>query len=212
MTDRYDVSGLTEAQFEPDSNDEVLRNKLGITGVEEMDQAEAEALAISTDALIKEYDADYHFTAEDISYMHNMWLGDIYEWAGNYRQVNISKGGFQFAMSDRVPQLMEQFEEEQLTKYTPCVGMDRQEVVKALSEVHVEFELIHPFREGNGRVGRILITLMALQAGLPLLNYDLFVVERKEEYFTAIQQGLDRNYVPMEQLLAEIIEYSISSS
>lgn len=59
---------------------------------------------------------------------------------------------------------------------------DKSTVIKALSEVHVEFELIHPFREGNGRVGRVLITLMALEAGLPLLNYDFFVAQAKADY------------------------------
>lgn len=212
MTDRYDVSGLTETQFEPGSNDEVLKNLLGVTNSEEMDQAEAEALVITTDALIKEYDAEHCFTADDICYMHKLWLGDIYEWAGRYRQVNISKGEFSFAMANRVPDLMEQFERDQLSKYSPCKGMERAELIKALAEVHVEFELIHPFREGNGRAGRILTTLMALQAEHPLLNYDLLVAERKEEYFSAIQEGMSRNYEPMEELLEKIIESSLTSS
>ncbi len=54
----------------------------------------------------------------------------------------------------------------------------------------MEFELIHSFREGNDRMGRILITLMVLQAGQPLLNYDLLVEERREDYFSAIQEGM----------------------
>ena len=177
-----------------------------------MDQVEAKALAIAMDALIQEYDTERQFTAADVCHMHKLWLGDIYEWAGQYRQVNISKGDFSFAMANRVPELMEKYSQEQLAKYTPCIGLDRQAVVKALSEVHVEFELIHPFREGNGRVGRILITLMALQAGLPLLNYDLFVEEYKEEYFSAIREGLDRNYTRMEQLFTKLIENSFASS
>ncbi len=100
--------------------------------------------------------------------------------------------------------------EKLLKEYTPCVDMDKQTVVKVLSEIHVEFELMHPFREGNGRLGRILITLMALQAGLPLLNYDLFVKESKEEYFAAIQEGMDRNYEPMEELFTKVIESSLT--
>lgn len=57
MTDkgRYDVSGLTEAQFEPGSNGEVLKNRLGIKNSVEMDQVEAKALAIATDAFYKSY-------------------------------------------------------------------------------------------------------------------------------------------------------------
>jgi cell filamentation protein len=42
--DRYDVSDLPEAQFEPGSNDQVLRNRLGIISKQEMDAVEARAL------------------------------------------------------------------------------------------------------------------------------------------------------------------------
>lgn len=206
---RYDVSGLIEAQFEPGSNDAVLRNKRGIADSKEMDRVEAEALIFATDALFHEYDADHQFNAEDICDMHKVWLGDIYEWAGQYRSVNISKDDFAFAMVAQIPKLMTQFETEQLAKYTPCNYSDRNYVVKALAEVHVELVLIHPFREGNGRCSRILASIMALQAGLPVLDFSLITGSKKIDYFTAVQIGMDRNYEPMEQLLSEIIESSI---
>ncbi len=88
----------------------------------------------------------------------------------------------------------------------------RPEVVHALAETHVELVLIHPFREGNGRVARVLSTLMALQAGLPLLDFGSISGEKKEAYFAAVQAGLDKNYKPMEQLIAEIIERSVAAS
>ena len=122
---RYDVSGSIEAQFEPGSNDTVLRNKLGIADSDVMDRIEAEALIKATDALFHEYDVEHKFNAGDICHMHKVWLGDIYEWAGNYRSVNISKGDFSFAMAAQIPKLMDQFEKDQLTKYTPCRGSHR---------------------------------------------------------------------------------------
>ncbi len=68
--------------------------------------------------------------------------------------------------------------------------------------------LIHPFREGNGRLGRLLATLMALQAGLPPLDFSELAGERKEEYFLAVRAGLDRNYQPMERLFNAVIQNS----
>ena len=70
---------------------------------------------------------------------------------------------------------------------------------------------IHPFREGNGRAARVLSILMALQAGLPLLDFSSIAEERKQEYFAAVQAGLDKNYALMERLFAEIIERSLAS-
>jgi len=206
---RYDVSASIEAQFEPSSNDTVLKNKLGITDSDKMDCIEAEALVKATDTLFHEYGADHQFSADDICYMHKVWLGDIYEWAGQYRSVNISKDDFAFAMSAQVPNLMSHFETDQLSKYTPCSFAARDEVNKALAEVHIELVLIHPFREGNGRCSRILASIMALQAGLPVLDYSIISGPRKSEYFSAVHAGMDRNYEPMEKLFDEIIEASI---
>jgi cell filamentation protein len=83
--------------------------------------------------------------------------------------------------------------------------MDAESLTAALAEVHVELVLIHPFREGNGRVSRLVATLMALQAGYPLLDFSPVTGAARERYFSAVQAGLDRNYVPMKTLFAEII-------
>ena len=116
---RYNVSGLTEAQFEPGSDGKVLRNLVGIINIEEMEIAEANALAQAMDNILRQYHQEHRFTADDICFLHKSWLGEIYEWAGQYRQVNISKGGFPFAMAAQVPKLMNQLEEKHLKKYTP---------------------------------------------------------------------------------------------
>jgi len=209
---RYDVAGLVEAQYEPGSKDTIFRNLLGIIDLDEMDRVEARALAKTTDILIREYDQEHQFCAADICHFHKTWLGEVYEWAGRYRNVNITKNNFTFAMVAQIPKLMEQFEQNQLSQYTPCVFKNREEVVKALAEAHTELLLIHPFRDGNGRVARLLSTLMVLQAGLPLLDFNLISEYKKQEYITAVQAGLDRNHRPMEALFSQIIEKSISAS
>jgi len=209
---RYDASGLIEAQYEIGSNNTVLGNLLRIIDPDEMDRVEAGALAKATDILIREYDQEHQFCAADICHFHETWLGEVYKWAGKYRNVNITKNNFKFAMAAQIHKLMEQFEQNQLSRYTPCVFKNREEVVKALAEAHTELLLIHPFRDGNGRVARLLSTLMALQAGLPLLDFNLISKYKKQEYITAVQTGLDRNYQPMETLFSEIIEKSISAS
>lgn len=209
---RYDVSDLPEAQLEPGSNEQVLKNRLGITSSRQMDEAEARALERATIGLVGKYDERHRFTAADIREIHKTWLGEIYEWAGEYRRVNVSKGDFPFAASSRVPSLMEELERGTLSRYTPCNFRERADVAQALAETHVELVLIHPFREGNGRVARILSILMALQAGLPLLNFSSIAEEKKQAYIAAVQAGMDKNYKAMERLFTEIIERSLASS
>lgn len=209
---RYDVAGVPEAQFEPGSNEQVLGNRLGIKLPKEMDDAEARALERAMVALVGHYDEKHRFTASDIRHIHKRWLGEIYEWAGDYRQVNVSKGEFPFAAAARVPDLMAQYERNVLARCTPCKFEDRADVARALAEAHVELVLIHPFREGNGRAARVLSILMALQAGLPPLDFSSIAEEKKPEYFAAVQAGLDKNYAPMTRLFAGIIERSLASS
>lgn len=188
-SDRYDVSGLVEAQFERGSGGRVLRNRLGIRSRRKMDDAEAAALRTAMDVLVRTYDENHRFTAADICAMHRNWLSGIYEWAGGYRNVNLTKDDFPFAAAALVPSLMTRFEHDVLARCTPCHSKNRDEVVHALAQVHVELVLIHPFREGNGRIARALSLLMALQAGLPLLDFSLIAGRRKKDYFAAIQFG-----------------------
>lgn len=104
------------------------------------------------------------------------------------------------------------FEQGPLRRHTPCNVTDRSAVARALAEVHTELVLIHPFREGNGRVTRLLSTLMALQAGLPLLDFQVIAGEQKGAYFEAVRAGLDRDYAPMARIFAEIIARSGAAS
>jgi cell filamentation protein len=208
---RYDTSSLPEGQFEPGSRGRVLRNKLGIKSKKEMDEAEEVALKAATDKLIGMYDANHCFTSDDIRTMHKIWLRDIYEWAGEYRQVNVSKGDFNFAASMHIPKLMEDFEKDFLRRHTPCNFKSPVRGILALAEAHVELVLIHPFREGNGRVARMLAILMALQAELPPLDFSGIVGKKKKDYIVAVQAGVDRNYKPMERIFESVIRKTLKT-
>ncbi|MDX1411715.1 MAG: Fic family protein [Nitrospirales bacterium] len=210
--DRYDPSGLEGTEFEPGSRKRVLKNLLGITSKREMDRIEGQEQVRALEKLVRLYDSDHRFTAADVCNIHKIWLGRIYSWAGKYRHVNLKKDNFPFAATSQIPTLMQSFERNELRSLTPCRSAGIKEVSKALAIVHVELVLIHPFREGNGRVARLLSTLMALQAGLPLLDFSVIAGERKKEYFTAVQVGLDKDYSPMATLFGEIIEQSLLSS
>lgn len=211
MADRYDTSGNIEAQYQPGSDDQVLLNKLGIVDVEEMDQAELDALILFQDALLEEIEVDQRLAIIDISQWHRQWLGDIYEWAGQYRSVNMAKGDFVFAAAHLIPKLVAEFEEKYLSRYTPCGEMDVKSLAEALAICHIEFIIIHPYREGNGRLGRVLATVMALQAGMPPLDFALLETQ-KDRYIAAIHAGHAGSYEPMTELFSEILQYSLDQA
>jgi len=211
VSDRYSTSHLAGEQYEPGSNGMVLCNRKGIVDPVLMGEAETNALWQALKKLIATTTADQTFTATDICAMHNLWLKGIYPWAGKIRSVNIGKDGFEFAQARYIPTLLDEFEQKQLKVYTPCTFKSMEKISHALAEVHVELMLIHPFREGNGRLGRMLATLMALQAGLPILDFSNWDEERRDSYFAAVRSGLDRNYQPMQKLFTEVIERTLQA-
>lgn len=211
MTGRYAAAG-PEAEFEPGSRGRVLRNRLGIKSVRAIEREESEALLATTQQLIDEVTVDHRFTARDICGMHRRWLGGIYEWAGQYRSVNIAKGEFVFAAATQVPRLMQQFERGPLRLYTPCTTTSAKEQAVALAIVHAEFILIHPFREGNGRCGRLLAMLMGLQAGLPALDFGGIRGAKKRGYIAAVHSAMDRDYEPLTAVFREVIARTLRSS
>jgi cell filamentation protein len=123
--------------------------------------------------------------------------------------VNLTKGTFPFAAAARIPDLMGAFEKDSLRQFTPCLFATQPEVVHALAVVHTELVLIHPFREGNGRGARMLAIVMAAQSGLPPLDFGHLKGRKKQDYFRAVQAGMDYDYTPMEKIFTGVIERTL---
>ena len=210
MSGRYQPSGV-EAEFESGSRDRVLKNRLGIRSVREMQQVESDALLATADEVFERFSEDHCFTAEDIRAIHHDWLAGIYEWAGEYCQVNITKDGFPFAAANLIPHLMEELSVGPLRRHTPLRGpLDRKdELARSLAEVHAELILIHPFREGNGRCARLLASLMSLQAGLPPLDFSGIRGNQRHKYIAASQAAMSRNYSPLAAVFVSVIKRTL---
>lgn len=204
MSNRYDTPG-TEGQYQPGSNDEVLLNKLGITDPEEMGMLEFNFLSDLQTKLFDLIGVDERISANDLRNWHRWWLEIVYEWAGDYRAVNMSKGDFAFAAAHLIPKLMSEYEAKYLSRYTPCHEMDRGDLIEALAVSHVEFIIIHPFRDGNGRMGRLLAMVMALQAGMPPLDFE-YISQHKDDYIAAIHAGHAGDYEPMKFIFSKVLD------
>ena len=204
MTDRYDTSHSSEGQYQPGSDDKVLLNKLGVTDPAEMDDIELDLLDQLYESVLDEVEVDQKLTSDSVFEWHRRWLGNVYAWAGRQRSVNMGKGDFQFATATQIPHCLKELDEKYLEKYTPCNTLSDDELVEAIAVVHVEFILVHPFREGNGRISRLLANVMALQAGKPELDFTAWDADR-ENYFLSIQAGMACNYEPMKWFVKQAL-------
>ena len=200
------MTASNELEYQPGSRGRVLRNLPGITRMREMEVAETQALSVVQADALRMCGRGHRFTSADIRRLHRMWLGEIYPWAGNYRTVNIGKGGFQFAHAPLISKLMAVFSKEVLGRHTPCGAAADVAVARSLAEVHAELILIHPFLDGNGRLARLVAVLMASQAGINPIRLSALAGRGKRTYIQAIQTAMSRDYEPLESLFASAID------
>jgi cell filamentation protein len=205
---RYITPKGPEAEFQPGSRRQVLRNRLHVTSKRDMDRIEYEALVGVQEKYLKKIDADTRFTVALLRRMHRDWLGKIYAWAGQYRTVDLQKGTFKWPPAVRVTENMAMFERDVLARHTPCRPGSLPDVAQRIAEVHAELLLIHPFREGNGRLARWLAELMSLQAGLPIPDYGFTGKggnQQQDFYLAAVTRAYVREYEPLAAFFASAI-------
>ena len=165
MFSRYDVYTTVQSIYcYPDSD--VLKNKLNIRAKDELKQAEEEFVSVKQLILLQEPLRGY-FSKTHLMRIHRFLFEDVYPFAGKIRREQISKGDTMFyppSMIDR-----------ELTRVSEMIHRsgflrenDREKQFKNLSCVMSELNIIHPFREGNGRSIREFIRCMAMEYGISL--------------------------------------------
>ena len=143
----------------------ILKNKLGITDKNELLLVEMKLLRKAYKEADLKYPEDHIFTDEDICYLHKLFLGELYKWAGQYRSVDISSEDMRYSHAQFIPNNMENFSDflSEKTPFSP--ELSREEILERLAQIHGELIIIHPFRDGNGRTTRLLCDLLLIQAG-----------------------------------------------
>lgn len=182
---------------------EILPNLCGFTTVEQIGLSEFEGFLSAEIQLTESLTSRTRFNVAYLLKIHKLALGHLYQFAGKYRDVNISKGGFPFAAARFLPETMHAFQQEFLV-LLPATYPSRAELVRDIARVHGELLFIHPFREGNGRTARLLANLMARKQGYPPLNYELITDQTFGTYVQAVQAAASQDYRPMEDLIDAI--------
>jgi len=85
-----------------------------------------------------------------------------------------------------------------------------QGLITRMAVAHAHFEAVHPFRDGNGRVGRLLLPLMLAAEGEIPLSLSPFIAERKADYYDALKQAQQKlNYAPLIGFIARAITSAV---
>ncbi|MBR6046047.1 MAG: Fic family protein [Ruminococcus sp.] len=156
----YSVSGGSDSCYE---GTRVLINKLGIRDEDELMEVETVITAAKITMLL-ETPYTGPFTAEHYRDLHRAIMGDLYDWAGEIRRVPLSKKGTAFHSPANLERdtglLFERLERERC-----FLDLDGEEYTRSIAEFYSDLNLLHPFREGNGRTQRVLITQLIERSG-----------------------------------------------
>ncbi|MBL1220259.1 Fic family protein [Chryseobacterium sp. L7] len=188
----------------PGEESEILPNKLGLKNPQDIAISEFEGFLEAEIILTENLHSRTKFNIKYILKIHKLALSHLYTFAGKYRNVNISKGGFHFSSAKYLSESMSMFENEILLKL-PSVYNDREALINDVAKVHGELLFIHPFREGNGRTARILANLMVRKAGFNALEFEKVDEKKFEQYVFAVQSCAAKNYEPMIGFIGQIL-------
>lgn len=185
IADDYCYSGTT-----------VLKNKLDLRDADELASFEAEMSDARADEEAHTGELDFeHFKA-----VHHHLFQDVYDWAGKTRNVRMSKGGNPFAFPDienEAKKLFTQLKEDNFLQ--DISGKDfAEKSAHFLSELNV----IHAFREGNGRTQLSFFLLLAEHAGHPI-DLDRF---DPDAFLDAMIASFNGDEAPLAAIIEELVE------
>lgn len=158
---------------------DVLANRFGIRDGALLQKMEYRLVNVR-EMQVRAAPIEGQFDLAHLQKIHRHLFQDVYEWAGQLREIDFAKRG---QSNNRVTQFMPivvlDIKAEELGRYlaerNQLKGLTKPEFVKALTEVHTRLNELHPFREGNGRTTRVFLSQLAKEAGYEL---DLTKIEK----------------------------------
>lgn len=177
----------------------VLINNFNVTDANKLSNIERPLVLARLFDLRKNNDIG-NFDLEHFLKIHEYLFSAIYPFAGSIRTENIAKDNFRFAewefIEDELNRILNQLKEENY-----LYNLDKNGLANRLSYYMAELNVLHPFRDGNGRTIREFCRQLAYKNGF-ILN--LSKIDAKEMFDASVQSVIDPSY--LEKLLLICLE------
>jgi cell filamentation protein len=167
------VRRVAQSPMPPESNDpyiypgtRVLKNKADIRDTEAFKCYEYERSKFRLEEL-REKPLPGNFDLAHLQAIHQYIFQDVYEWAGQVRTINIMKGDTAFALAPYIENEGRKLSAALLEEWH-LQGLDKAPFVERLAHYYAEWNVLHPFRESNGRATREFLSQLARAAGYEL--------------------------------------------
>ena len=157
---------------------------------------------------IVKYEGVGLITPEFICNLHKVSFGWIFpDWAGRYRVIQVTYSGKEAPQYFQVPGLIQNLCEDlkERLKHIPSKNAENYitEVVKLLAWFQHRFVYIHPFKDYNGRIARVLTILLLLRFNLPPIELEAKTKNDRKIYIRALQKADEGNYSLLEDLISK---------
>lgn len=155
-------------------------------------------------------------TPELIVNLHNTTFGWIFpDWAGKYRTIRVEFSGKETVLPHQIPELMINLcadLQERLLHLKPGQENFIEKIVELLAWFQHRFVWIHPFQDYNGRITRMLTTLILITLNLPPIEIKASTGKDRKKYLEAMYAADEGNYKKLEDLVGQAINESLIKS
>lgn len=193
----YSLDPLHDGCYE---NTTVLINKFDIKDEKQLDVMEQSITGLMIAKALIELpfeNVDFEF----YKMLHRYVFSDIYDWAGTVRTINMSKKGTNFCDAEKIAERGQAiFKRLKESGYlSRCKGDD---FIAEFTDLYCDLNMLHPFREGNGRIQRLFLTMLLLN-----LDYSIdFSHIDKDELMIATIKSVSGDVFMLRDLFKENIE------
>ena len=158
----------------------VIFDNVSLPDKDLVEHLEAKNHQTAFDFLMANIVRDFVIKEELILHLHRILMNGIRRDAGSYRRHGVRIVGTQVTTANymKVPELMK--------KLVKDINKTKKDVIEHVTEVHSRFEQIHPFSDGNGRIGRLLMSAMLMRRNIAPA---LIKQEEKQLYYTDLEKS-----------------------
>ena len=175
-------------------------NLLGLTDKSLINEYEAKGIT-KAELFIFGLDTEIEISTNLILDIHKTAFGELYDWAGKWRNVNVTVGQLVPPEPVQIIHLMYQFIDN--LNFKISISKTQDEVIEALVYAHYEFVRIHPFNNGNGRTGRLLMNLVTMKFGYKPLELYKRQGDSRKLYIQSMQQADKGDFVLLMSLICQ---------
>lgn len=175
----YSIDAITDGCYE---NTTCLINKFDIRDEDKLKKVEAD-ITFAKATILESNPISNKFDLEHYKAIHRFLFEDIYDWAGSFRTVDMSKKGTGFCSADQLDDVARNCF-SRLAENNLFSDLDRDEFIDAIVDFYCVTNMLHPFREGNGRTQRIFISQLIHHNGY---DFDFSDIDSDDLMIATIQ-------------------------